>query len=112
MDDGCDRISFLEGPISMGFKVREVTVAPGGVHSYIESEWTDALVAVERGEIEVECSGGSRRRFYSGDMLWLAGLPIRRLHNPGREPAVLAAVSRRRPAEPGGPRDRLPPRLL
>jgi hypothetical protein len=36
----------------------------------------------------------SRRHFGCGDVLWLDGLPLRALHNPGRELAVLTAVSR------------------
>jgi hypothetical protein len=37
--------------------------------SYDETDWQDAIVVVERGEIEVECLGGRRRRFESGDVL-------------------------------------------
>ena len=32
--------------------------------------------------------------FGRGDLLWLEGVPLRALHNPGAEPAVLVAVSR------------------
>jgi len=77
------------------FEVRVVTVAAGGERPYDEAEWQDALVVVERGEIELECLGGSRHRFRRGDVLWLMGLPLRVLRNRGLVPTVLTAVSRR-----------------
>jgi hypothetical protein len=78
------------------FHVRRVVVAPGDERSYDESEWRDSLVVVESGRIELECRGGHRRRFGRGDVLWLIGLPLRALHNCGRVPTVLVAVSRSR----------------
>lgn len=77
------------------FRLRVVAVAAGGERPFDEAEWRDAIVVVERGEIELECLGGGRQRFGRGDVLWLVGLPLRALQNPGREPAVLVAVSRR-----------------
>jgi hypothetical protein len=77
--------------------VRIVAVAPGDERAYVESEWLDAIVWVERGEIELRGTGGSRRRFASGDLIWLDGVPLRALHNPGDEPAVLRAISRTLP---------------
>jgi len=99
MDDGAgrDRLSFLGRRLPPGFELRVVTVAPGHQRAYDQAEWRDALVIVERGEIDLECLGGSWQRFGRGDVLWLDGLPLRQLHNRGREPAVLVAVSRRRP---------------
>ena len=78
------------------FRLRAIVVAPGRARPYDDAEWVDAIVVVERGEIELECVGGSRQRFTRGDVLWLAGLPLRALHNRGRLPARLVAVSRRR----------------
>ena len=80
---------------SLGFEVRAVAVEPGAQRIYDETEWSDALVVVRRGEIELECLGGTTRRFTSGNLVWLAGLPLRALHNRGREPALLVAISRR-----------------
>jgi RNA polymerase sigma-70 factor (ECF subfamily) len=54
----------------------------------------DAVV-VAKETIELAFSRGSRLWFRRGDVLWLIGLPLRALHNRGREPAVLVAVSRR-----------------
>jgi len=96
--DGCsgrDRLAFLERRLPPSFELRVVSVGPGRQRAYDEAEWRDALVLLERGEIELECLSGVRRRFECGDLLWLVGLPLRALHNRGREPAVLVAVSRR-----------------
>jgi len=99
MDDGSGRdpLSFLGRPLPPAFELRMVVVAPGRDRIYEEAEWLDAIVVVERGEIELQCLGGSRRCFRRGDVLWLSGLRLCALRNPGREPAVLVAV-RRRPA--------------
>jgi hypothetical protein len=77
-----------------GFGVRLVAVAPGRTRAYDDAEWSDALVIVEHGEIELEGLSGSRQTFERGAVLWLAGLPLRALHNRGREPALIVAVSR------------------
>jgi len=79
----------------VAFVLRAVAVAPGCERAYDEAEWRDAIVSVTRGEIELECVGGTRHRFTRGDVLWLAGLPLRALCNRGDEPAFLVAVSRR-----------------
>jgi hypothetical protein len=81
--------------VPLGFEVGAVEVEPGGHRIYHEREWSDAIVAVTCGEIELEFLSGARHRFGRGDLLWLAGLPLRALHNPGRDPARLIAVSRR-----------------
>jgi uncharacterized cupin superfamily protein len=81
----------------MDVELRTVVVAPGHPRPYDAAEWRGALVLVVRGEIELEAEGGERRRFRRGDVLALAGLPLplRALRNPGRDTAVLVAVSRR-----------------
>jgi hypothetical protein len=73
-----------------------VSVPPGASRAYVEDEWRDAVVYVERGAIELRDGYGNRRRFDVGSVLWLVGLSLRTLHNPGAEEAVLVAVSRRR----------------
>ena len=74
--------------------IREVAVAPGGDRPYDAAEWRDALVLVKSGEIEVRGVSGARSAFGRGDLLYLDRIPLRGLHNPGVEPAVLVAVSR------------------
>jgi hypothetical protein len=73
---------------------RVVAVAPGVDHPYDEAEWHDALVLVRSGEIELHSVSGAACSFGCGDLLYLQGVPLRLLHNPGSEPAVLVAVSR------------------
>jgi hypothetical protein len=90
------RLSFLDRPLAPAFELREIPVAPGGERAFDEADWQDALVVLERGEIELECLTGSRWRFRDGAVLWLMGQPLRALHNRGREPALLVTVSRRR----------------
>jgi hypothetical protein len=98
MDDssGRDRLSFLGRPLPRAFETSAISIEPLCGRVYHESEWRDAIVIVERGEIELECRGGARQRFGHGDALWLVGLPLRAIHNRGHEPALLVAVSRRR----------------
>jgi hypothetical protein len=96
MSDDCrDRLSIAGRALPPAFVRREVTVAPGAERPYDPAEWRDALVVVERGEIQLECQAGHLARFRRGDILWLTGLPLRVLRNDGPEPAVLVAVARR-----------------
>ncbi|HEX2300838.1 MAG TPA: hypothetical protein VHH34_20410 [Pseudonocardiaceae bacterium] len=88
------RLSFLFRRLGPTFERRVIVVAPGASRAYHETEWRDALVVVEHGEIELERTAGGFRRFGCGEVLCLAGLPLRALHNRGAEPAVLVAVSR------------------
>ncbi len=74
-----------------------VRLEPGGAIDYAAADWADALVVVERGELEVECRSGQRARFAAGAVLTLAGLPVRRLRNPNSEPVVLLLAARRNP---------------
>ena len=73
-----------------------MAVAPGRTRAYDEAEWSDAVVVVARGWIELEGLSGARRTFERGTVLWLVGLPLRALHNHGREPAVMVAFTRQR----------------
>jgi hypothetical protein len=50
-----------------------VALAPGRARVSDEADWRDALVVVARGDVELECRGGSRQRFGRGDVLWLVG---------------------------------------
>jgi len=90
-DDGELRFA---APLPAAFVRRVVTVAPGASRRYLPAEWADALVVVEQGELELEGWDGRRQRLRRGDVLWLARLPLRALHNPGGDDAVLVAVAR------------------
>ena len=78
------------------FTRRMLTIAPGTTRPAAAADWPDAIVLVARGAIELDCAGGSTRRFASGDLIWVRGLPLRALRNPGPGDAVLVAVSRQR----------------
>lgn len=97
-DDERGRLSFLNRKLPPSFELRLVVVAPRAERPYDEAEWRDAIVVVEHGRVELECRAGGRTGFGRGDLFWLFGLPLRALHNTGPEPAVLTAVSRRRPS--------------
>jgi hypothetical protein len=81
--------------VPRSFELRTVEVPPGTERLYEEAEWRDAIVVIARGEIELECVGGSRLRLERGTVLFLVGLPLRALRNGGAEGALLLAVSRR-----------------
>jgi hypothetical protein len=76
------------------FRVVAVAIPPGEVRAYDSTEWCDAIVAVERGELELECVSGGRRRFGSGSLIWLCDLPLRALRSTGCDPVLLVAVFR------------------
>jgi hypothetical protein len=80
-----------------------VTLAPGATRAFDAAEWSDALVLLECGELDLESMAGCHERFRAGAVFWLAGLPLRCLRNPGPEPAVLVAISRSDPAGRRGP---------
>ena len=88
-------LAFLGDPLPRWVDRRAVTIEPGGTRPYDESEWRDALVIVETGEVVLECGRGGFTTFRAGDVLWLAGVPLRRMHNHGPDPTVIVAISRR-----------------
>jgi hypothetical protein len=94
--DSEDRVTFLGRNLRSRFTRRIITIQPAQPHAYEPAEWHDAIAVVEQGEIELESLHGCRCcRLKTGDVFWLAGLPILALHPTGREPAVLTLVSRR-----------------
>ena len=89
-----------EGPARVGaalppgFARRALHLSPGADRAADTAGWGDALVVVACGQVELERLGGARARFGRGDVLWVGAGSLRRLRNPGREPAVLVAVFR------------------
>ena len=94
--DDTQRISFLDAELPEGFELELVSVEPGASRPYRDADWWDSLIVVEHGTLELECVRGGRRKFEPGAVMWLVGLPLVALHNPGPEPVLLAAVSRTR----------------
>ena len=95
MDGDSERLSFIGRELPQGFVARHVAIAPGCERAYESTEWSDALVVVEAGDLELECIGGTRARFDGGAVLFLDSLPLKTLRNCGRESLLLIAVSRR-----------------
>jgi hypothetical protein len=96
-EPGHGRLSFLDRRLPPGFRARIVTIPPGGELLFRERDWRDAIVVAERGRVEIASHTGATLRFGHGSLLWFSGLPLRAVRNPGRDPAVLVAVSRRVP---------------
>jgi uncharacterized protein len=84
------------------FCARAVTIAPGDARPYDAVEWCDAIVSVERGELELECVSGACQRFERGSLLWLCDLPLRALRSTGPDPLLLVAVCRSDEFVPAG----------
>jgi hypothetical protein len=76
---------------------RTVILQPGDGLEYVAADWADTLVVVERGQLELECRSGRQARFAAGAVLTMVGLPVCRLRNPGPQPLVLSAITRRCP---------------
>lgn len=79
---------------SPAFRRTTVSIEPGGVLGFRAADWADCLVVVAAGEIELHTTSGVRHTCRAGDVLWLAGLSLRRLVNPGPGRVVLTAVRR------------------
>jgi len=95
-DDDDDAPLVLTGRLWPTFAARTVLLPPGSALPFAEADWTDALIVIESGELEVETVSGLRRQFGTGEILWFAGLDLRVLRSCGIEPTVLKAVSRGR----------------
>ena len=79
---------------SAAFARRVLVLPPGARRPCRDGEWKGTLVAINSGRIELERAGQPARRFQQGDLLWLGGLGLSAIHNPGPAPAILTAVSR------------------
>jgi len=93
-DDDDDAPLVLTGRLWPTFAARTVVLTPGSALPFAEADWSDALIVIESGELEVETLSGLRQRFGTGEILWFAGLDLRVLRSSGTEPTVLKAVSR------------------
>jgi hypothetical protein len=95
-DSDDDAPLVLTGRLWPTFAARTVVLTPGSALPFAEADWSDALIVIESGELEVETLSGLRRQFGTGEILWFAGLDLRVLRSCGTEPTVLKAVSRGR----------------
>jgi hypothetical protein len=86
--------TFLGKRVAGAFEARRIVLAPGEERPYEEADWRDAIVAVQRGAVDLVTERGVSASFGRGDILWLSGLPVGALRNRGAGPVVLLAVSR------------------
>jgi hypothetical protein len=89
-----ERLDLLGTLTATAFEVRVSALSPGCGGAFDETQWRDALVEIESGVLELELTSGQRWSFGTGEILWLTGLPIRALHNPGAEPCIVVAAWR------------------
>lgn len=90
-----ERPARIGGALPPGFARRALAIPPGDERAADAAAWGDALVVVERGQVQLERRGGTQARFGRGDVLWVGAGSLRALRNPGRELALLVAVFRR-----------------
>ena len=88
-------VSFLGGPVPVGKSLQVVSIPAHAELPYEPSQWAEALVVVEAGEIELECASGARAIFGPSSVLFFDGLGLRTISNVGSETVLLSAVSRR-----------------
>jgi mannose-6-phosphate isomerase-like protein (cupin superfamily) len=93
MEDG-DPLSFLGDRYHRHHRVRALILAPGDAIDFQPGDWSDALVVVEHGHLQVECNSGARAVFGPGAVLVLTLLELRRLRSVGTTALVVTAVSR------------------
>lgn len=84
-------------PLPPAFDRLTVTLGPGVARLTEATDWTDCLVLVEGGTVEVECEGGARRSFAAGDLLALECLPVRVLRNRSPDEVRMIAIRRSEP---------------
>ena len=94
MTDGTGDLSFTGRRCPAQFQLRTLTLQPADAIDFRPADWADAVVVVERGELQIECRTGQRATFPQGAVLVFDGIPLRRLGNAGRSPLVLSALSR------------------
>jgi hypothetical protein len=92
--EGTGRLLARDG-LSPRFERWRLRLPAGASRPTSADEWAGALVLIERGSVEVECTGDGVRTFRQGDLLALGWLPLRRLVNRGDDDVEILAVRRR-----------------
>jgi hypothetical protein len=91
-----ERLDLLGRALPSSFAVRVCILEPGD-RPYDAAECRNALVEVDRGEVDLEFCSGKAVRVRAGAVLWLCGLGLRALDNRGHVPVVLVALFGGRP---------------
>lgn len=76
------------------FRADVVRWPPGVSCDFDPAAWRGALVVVASGCVAVTWSDGRTWLFARDDVLWLDGLPVRRLANAGAVDAVVLRIRR------------------
>ncbi len=90
---GGGHFSLLGKRLPPGLEVRLLAIDQA--RPFDATEWRDALVVVESGNLEIELTAGTAVRFSAGAVLFLTRLEPRGLRN-GSHGAALLSVARRR----------------
>ena len=88
-------LELLPRPDPRRFATRRLRLPPGDMLGFRPAYWRDALVVVESGQLDLIWRDGDRHHFGAGAVLWLDGLPVTLLRNPGPLEAVIIAVCRK-----------------
>ncbi len=102
-------LPLVVGPLPSPFDRRIVILPAGATRPYDDDEWRDAIVVVEQGAVELRCHAGGNRSFRAGDVLWMVGLSLVALHNPGPDELVLVAIRRTGTVDPDDPTEPVEP---
>jgi hypothetical protein len=94
MTDEESRAAVLRPDLPPAFERWQVAIEPGEERTTNAAEWSDAVVLVQLGVVEVHCRAGAWRTFRAGDILALSCLPVIAVRNAGEVPATLVAVRR------------------
>ena len=86
--------ALFRDPLAEGFSKCVLRVAPGDELDLELGGLRDAIVVVEEGEVELECTTGARLLFGRGSMITIAQLSVAHARNIGPGRLVLVAVSR------------------
>lgn len=94
-DDERDLLALLDSSLPRTFRRREVIIPPDRPQILDGPEWTDGMVVVERGTVEVTMPDGTTARFGPGSVLAFSRAGPPTMRGCDGEQAVLVVVSRR-----------------
>jgi hypothetical protein len=77
-----------------GCRSTTTTIQAADRLDYHEADWAGVVVVVMRGRLHLECWSGEHASFDEGTVLFLAGLDLRYVINPGLDPLVLKTITR------------------
>ena len=77
-----------------GCRTSTTTIRAAESVPYHEADWVGTVVVVMSGRLRLECRSGEGCTFGEGAVLFLTGLSLRQITNPGLEPLVLKSIWR------------------